>query len=352
MSLLLLVDPLENLQGPLRPPHLLAKELKSYVNIIFASPSINEVVAETLRSEGFEVLSLGRHYYFTGSLLIFEAWLRRSRFCPKDDSITINFSQCFLADSHIYYAQGPITRAIDDMRPELKLTYRLIYRLARSFLVKRDNSFNQELRKSSKFFIANSRFCATMYESWGISVDDIIYPPLDCEQFKPTTSKPSNDYILTYVGKEAKYFTLKRIADVGVKIKAFGAKVPYIPKSLLKHPNIEFLGRVSDEELVDLYSNALYTLFAFTHEPFGYIPVESMACGTPVLTYSKQGPNESVLNGATGWTTNYDEELVKLAVKIWREGYPSWMKAKCRERALEFDVKIIADKWLKIIKQL
>jgi len=44
------------------------------------------------------------------------------------------------------------------------------------------------------------------------------------------------------------------------------------------------------EELIDLYSNALFTLFTFTHELFGYVLVESMACGTSVLTYNRQGP--------------------------------------------------------------
>jgi len=172
-----------------------------------------------------------------------------------------------------------------------------------------------------------------MYECWGIEVDGIMYSPLDCEAFKPTNSKPSEDYVLTYFGKETKYLIVKSIADAGVRIKAFGFKAPYIPKSLLKHPNVEFLGRVSDEELANLYSNALYALFAFTHEPFGYIPVESMACGASVLTYDVQGPSETVINGATGWLANSHEELVRLAVNCWRNGYPSWMRARCRESA-------------------
>jgi len=75
-----------------------------------------------------------------------------------------------------------------------------------------------------------------------------------------------------------------------------------------------------------------------------------MACGTPVLTYNMQGPSESVINGVTGWLANNDEELVKLAVNYWRNGYPSWMRARCRERALKFGVKIIADRWLEIIR--
>lgn len=264
----------------------------------------------------------------------------------------MNFSQSFLADAHIYYAQGPVTKALDDIYPEMKTSYKLVYRVARTFLVRRDKKFNKELRRRSRIFIANSRFCASMYEGWGIKVDDVIYPPLDCEQFKPMTSRPSSDYVLAYAGKESDFSLLKRVADLGVKVVTFGSKIPFLPKRLSNHPNVKFLGRVSDEELVDLYSNALYTLFAFTHEPFGYVPVESMACGTPVLTRNIQGPRESVINGITGWLVNSNEELVDLAVKIWRDGYPSWMRFNCRERALEFDVRVIADKWLDALERL
>ena len=202
----------------------------------------------------------------------------------------------------------------------------------------------------SKLIIANSKFCASMYEKRGIRVHNVIYPPLDCDMFK-LTSAPSRNYVLTYFGKETEFHVLKKIGDAGVKIKAFGSKMPYVPKGLLKSRNIEFLGKVSDEELVNLYSNALFTLFTFTHEPFGYIPVESMACGTPVLTYNRQGPSETVVNGVTGWLANTLEEVACLAVRLWRNGYPSTMRKEARKRALLFDVKRIAKKWLQVIEE-
>ncbi|MEM3797237.1 MAG: glycosyltransferase [Candidatus Bathyarchaeia archaeon] len=145
---------------------------------------------------------------------------------------------------------------------------------------------------------------------------------------------------------------MKKVADRGVKIKAFGSKMHYVPAYILRHPNIEILGKLTNEELVELYSNALYTLFTFTHEPFGYVPTESMACGTPVLTYNRQGPCETVINGQTGWVANSDEELVKVACEIWRKGYPQITRSKCRQRALEFDLKKIAKQWLKFLEEL
>jgi len=346
-----LLDPLESLYGPLRPPFLIAKELVEHYEVCFVSPMVSEEVDETLRSQGFKVLNLGKRLVLSGSLLTFEAWLKKINFRPdENDYLLVNFSQCFLAESDVYYAQGPITRALDDMYPEMKFLHKFAYKFTRPFLLRRDKGFNKQLRNMSRFFISNSKFCASNYEDWGIEVDDIIYPPLDCDKFRSITSRPSGDYVLTYVGKEAKYSVIKPIADAGVKIKAFGFKAPYIPSYMTRHPNIEFLGKVSDEELVDLYSNALYTLFTFTTEPFGYIPVESMACGTPVLTYNSQGPSESVVDGSTGWLADSDNDLIDIALKIWENGYPLRIRREARERSLLFDTKNIVKEWIRILK--
>jgi glycosyltransferase involved in cell wall biosynthesis len=349
MELCFLLDPLESLSGPLRPAFLTAKEMKTF-RTVFTSQFVDEKIAEILKISGFEVLDLGKYFYFSGSMLNMEAWLRKSEFKPKDaNRLIVNFSQCFTANAHIYYAQGPMTKALSDMYPEMKRTHKLAYRFAGRFFNKLDKSFIKNLRANSELFIANSRFCASMYESMGIQVDGVIYPPLDCTQFTPV-SEPSEDYVVTYFGKETKYNVVKNIADSGVKLKAFGAKEPYLPSWIRKHPNIQFEGNVSDQRLVDLYANALYTLFTFNHEPFGYIPVESMACGTPVLTYNAQGPSESVVEGQTGWLTESNRELENTAVQIWKHRYSPNVRKNCRLRALNFDARVIAKEWFEVIK--
>ena len=347
------LDPLENLYGPLTPPFLLGKELKGLFDPIFVSQMITEDVKKTLKIQNFEMLNLKKRFYSSGSLLTMEAWLRKSKYKRKSDTdLAINFSQCFLADVDIYYGQGPITQALDDMYSEQKKIHQFVYWFSRRFLVNRDKAFTRNLKSKSRLFIANSKFCASMYQKWGIKVDQVIYPPLDCQRFKSKTSNPSNDYVCTYIGKETKYSILNKIASTGVKIKAFGSKSKDIPKQIQKNKNIELLGKVTDKDLVGLFSNALFTLFTFTHEPFGYIPVESMACGTPVITYNKQGPGESIIQNKTGWLVNNDTELEEQALKIWKKGYSPKIRNNCLERALEFDQKIIGKKWVKVLNLL
>lgn len=356
----IITDPLVTSFGSVRPPLLLSKELsRCGFDVIISSPQVSDDVRKLIEGH-VKIIALNMNFYITRQLPTFEAWLRClfrlcKTPCPSEDFLVINFSSSVMIKSHVYYAQGPMTRALDDMHPEMPSQYRHSYRLASWLLRVLEKKMVFRYRKLSNLFIANSKFCKSMYEDWGVNVNKVIYPPLDRSLFKPTTSKPSGDYVLTYFGvygKEAKFSVIKKVADKGVKIKAFGSKTPHIPVYIQKHPNIEILGMLTNEELIELYSNALYTLFTFTHEPFGYVPAESMACGTPVLTYNRQGPSETVINGQTGWAVDSDWELIETASKLWVEGYPQVMRSKCRKRVLEFDSKIIAAQWLETLQEL
>lgn len=50
-----------------------------------------------------------------------------------------------------------------------------------------------------------------------------------------------------------------------------------------ENKNIRFLGRVSDEELLNLYNQAACFIFPSIYEGFGIPPIEAMHCGCPVL---------------------------------------------------------------------
>lgn len=68
---------------------------------------------------------------------------------------------------------------------------------------------------------------------------------------------------------------------------------------------IKFLGRVSDDELVDLYSRALAIPFVPQREDYGYVTLEAFASGCPVLTCTDSGePAHIVRNYETGLVVN------------------------------------------------
>ncbi len=61
---------------------------------------------------------------------------------------------------------------------------------------------------------------------------------------------------------------------------------------------VEYLGRVSDRELVGLYSKAKGFIALAPDEDFGMTVVEAMQCGTPVIALKSGGYKETVLDGS------------------------------------------------------
>jgi len=240
--------------GPVTPALHVAKVIAERKHKVFmVSTRISGDVKKFLKSHFLEYIDLN------ASLIInsgppfswLESWAREAFFninskgFHPESSVVVNFSHTIATPSTVWYAQGPTADYLSDTEYELPMHYRLSYRILKPLLTYADNRLARRMAWMSKLTIANSKFCASMYEKKGIRIHDIIYPPLDCGSFKPT-SAPSCDYVLTYFGKETEFYVLKKIGDAGVKIKAFGSKMPYVPKGLLKHRNIEFLGKVSE----------------------------------------------------------------------------------------------------------
>ncbi len=71
--------------------------------------------------------------------------------------------------------------------------------------------------------------------------------------------------------------------------------------------SLEIRPRVSDDELVQLYNRALFTVYAPVMEPFGFVPIESMACATPVVGVREAGVRETVVDGVNGVLVDRDE---------------------------------------------
>lgn len=70
--------------------------------------------------------------------------------------------------------------------------------------------------------------------------------------------------------------------------------------ALSERVTVDFRAGVTDSELTRAYNQALLTLYAPVMEPFGFVPLESMACGTPVVGVNEAGVRESVRHNETG----------------------------------------------------
>ena len=78
---------------------------------------------------------------------------------------------------------------------------------------------------------------------------------------------------------------------------------------------IKFLGRVSDDELIDLYAGALAVIYPPYDEDFGYVTLEAFLARKPIVTCTDSGgPNEFVVNGTNGYVCEPTPEALADAI--------------------------------------
>lgn len=158
------------------------------------------------------------------------------------------------------------------------------------------------------YFIANSKEVQGRIKKFYRRDATVIYPPVSLpirESMKE--KKPTRDYyfiVSRLAGAKGIDVAIKAAQQSNITVKIAGAPtgygVAYSEMQKLASKNVEFLGHVSDDELVTLYYNAKAFLALGTDEDFGITPVEAMLCGTPVIAYDGGGYKESVVDGKTG----------------------------------------------------
>jgi glycosyltransferase involved in cell wall biosynthesis len=111
---------------------------------------------------------------------------------------------------------------------------------------------------------------------------------------------------------------------------------------------IEFVGEMNLEEKIELLGNSMALLFPIQwNEPFGLVMVEAMACGTPVLAFSKGSVPELVRDGISGYVGNTVEEL---ASRLRDVSIPA---ARVRSYAEQhFSLQRMADEYIALYEEI
>lgn len=151
--------------------------------------------------------------------------------------------------------------------------------------------------------IANSKFIARRIKKFWNRDAKVIYLPVDVSRFNPA-EKPREDFYVAF----SRLVPYKRIdlavsacKKLGKKLVVIGggSEMENLKKLAENDKNIIFLGRASDQVLQDYLQRCKALLFC-AEEDFGFVPLESQACGAPVIAYGRGGALETVLEGKTG----------------------------------------------------
>jgi glycosyltransferase involved in cell wall biosynthesis len=167
---------------------------------------------------------------------------------------------------------------------------------------------------------ANSEFCSNSVKEYYNTDSRVIYPPIDTSKFRISEST-SNDFFLSVqrmVWYKRPDVQIEAFSKLDEKLVIVG-EGPYedaVAGECEKYDNITYLGRVSDEKLLELYQNATATIQTSINEDFGYVPRESMACGTPVITPTCGGFRELHDKGDVGVEFDNENMINSLRKKV------------------------------------
>jgi len=147
---------------------------------------------------------------------------------------------------------------------------------------------------------------------------DIIFPPVDIQKYIFNPDIKKQDYYIT-VSRLVPYKKVKLIVEAfninGLPLKVIGTGEEYEYLKKIANPNIEILGYCDDDTVVQLMQSAKAFIY-MAYEDFGIVPIEAMACGTPVIAYGYGGIQDSVIDKETGYfyhtqTTNALNDAIK-----------------------------------------
>ena len=204
--------------------------------------------------------------------------------------------------------------------------------------------------RAARHVLTNSLFSAeSLARAYGVQAH-VVYLGVDVEKFHPL-DLPRGDFVLSVgalsplKGYDFLILALAKIPETERPRLVIAGNTASVGERLylqrLADENrvaVEFRIDVTDEELVRLYSQAQALVYAPILEPFGFAPLEAMACGTPVIAVREGGVRESVVDGVTGWLVSRDaESFAQALARVLSDGpCARQMGESGRKQVLEF----------------
>jgi glycosyltransferase involved in cell wall biosynthesis len=218
---------------------------------------------------------------------------------------------------------------------------------------------DEVLARADRIFIG-SKFLGPILEStYRVPREKILFvgtgqPPLPGDLAAPHPYAASKRIL--FVGKDFERkggdFLIRAFSEVVAKEPS--ARLQIVGPRKLNgplHPQIEFLGRVNDRQVLNkLFREAAIFAMPSLHESFGFVFLEAMSCGLPCVAANIHAMPEIVEHGKSGLivepgdSAQLAEALLRL---IQNPGEAEKMGAVGRERArIEFVWQLVGDRML------
>lgn len=187
-------------------------------------------------------------------------------------------------------------------------------------------------------FIANSENVAKRVRKTYRREVEVIYPPVNLSNFNITDSPKANYYVtasrlVPYKKMDTIVEAFNQMPDKDLIVLGSGPDFKKLKK--LAKQNVTVKGHTSLAELTNYFQTAKAFVFA-AKEDFGIVPVEAMACGTPVIAYRKGGALETTTEKTGVFFDEQTPESIIKAVQEFESLSQEFNKEAIRKNAEKF----------------
>jgi glycosyltransferase involved in cell wall biosynthesis len=254
---------------------------------------------------------------------------------------------------HLCYCHTPTRYLWSDTHSYIQeLNYNKYLKKIIALSLKKIRIWDRVAADRPDYFIANSNFIAKRITKYYRRTSQVIYPPVETEKF--TVSDSVGDYFLAG-GRLVPYKRFDLLVETfkanGRKLKIFGdgPDLSRLQKLTEGAGNIEFLGRVSEEDKRMLYAQALAFLNP-QEEDFGITMVESLASGRPVIAFNSGGAKEIVADERVGLLFS-EQTVASLEEALQKFGQAQFDAQAIKNYSEKFSVARFKEEISKLIEE-
>jgi glycosyltransferase involved in cell wall biosynthesis len=274
----------------------------------------------------------------------------------QDNDLIISSSSAFahgvrphVRATHVCYCHSPFryvwherNRALEEVPPYARPALRAV--LTRIL----DWDLSASTRVSH--YIANSELTRQRIAEFYGREASVVHPPVEVDRFRTGTPEDYFLVVTEVVWHKRVEIALEAARRAEVPIKVVGGGPDLRRMADAYGSTAQFLGRVSDDDLVDLYSRARAVVVPSVEE-FGIVAVEAQAAGRPVLAADAGGARETVVSGETGVLVPPDD-VDAFAEAMRQTNFDAFSPQRLSEQAGQFSTELFRKRFAAEVTRL
>jgi len=193
------------------------------------------------------------------------------------------------------------------------------------------------------YLITNSQNSASFIRNVYGRDAEVIYPPVEVNQFKIAVERKHYYLVVSrLISYKRVDLAIQACEQMHRKLLIVGDGPELEPLQKIAGEYTNFLGKVGDEDLKKLYSEARGLIFPGVDD-FGMTPIEAQASGCPVIAFRAGGAVETVIENVTG-VFFQNQSVADLIASLERFEKIDFDSQNIRQAVMRFDVSVFQNK--------